>query len=70
MLYQALAQKILLPIIDAHEARGEKRDEARSEARSEARGYAKGINAMKDWLVRKKAAAAAGLPFKEPPPGC
>ena len=61
MLYQVLAEKILLPIIDAHEARGEKRGEAR--------GYAKGINAMKDWLAHKEAAVTAGLPFTEPPPG-
>lgn len=60
MLYQALAEKILLPIIDAHEARGEKRGEAR--------GYAKGIRAMKQWQARKEAAVTAGLPFNEPPP--
>ena len=60
MLYQALAERILLPIIDAHEARGEKRGEVR--------GYANGIRAMKQWLARKEAAAAAGLPFNEPPP--
>lgn len=61
MLYQALAEKILLPIINAHEARGEKRGEAR--------GYAKGINAMKHWLSRKEAAISEGKPFAEPPPG-
>ena len=65
VLYQTLANKFLVPVIEAHEARGEKRGEARGEAR----GYAKGINAMKDWLSRKEAAISEGKPFAEPPPG-
>ena len=57
VLYQTLASKYLEPVINAHEARGE------------TRGFGKGVQAMKEWLARKEAAAAKGEPFYEPPPG-
>ena len=53
VLYQTLANKYLVPIINAHEARG----------------FATGVRAMKEWMARKEAAIAEGKPFTEPPPG-
>ena len=47
---------------------GEKRGEARGEARGEKRGVGRGVRATLEWVERRDAAIAAGMPFDEPPP--
>ena len=50
------------------EQRGEKRGEKRGEIRGVGKGVHIGAQAILDWLERRDAATAAGIPFDEPPP--
>ena len=52
-LYQAMVNRFVIPVIEAHVARG------RAEERAEWRA----------WNRRRMAAEAQGKPFNEPPPG-
>ena len=56
-LYQAMVNRFVNPVIEAHVARG--RVEGRAESNAEWRA----------WNRRRKAAEAQGKPFNEPPPG-
>ena len=56
-LYQAMVNRFVIPVIEAHEARG--RAEGRAEERAEWRA----------WNRRRTEAEAQGHPFNEPPPG-
>lgn len=56
-LYQTMVNRFVIPVIEAHEARG------RAEGRAEER------TAWREWNRRRMAAEAQGAPFNEPPPG-
>lgn len=56
-LYQAIVNRWVIPVIQAHEARG------RAEGRTAERAR------WQDWNRRRMEAAANGLPFHELPPG-
>ena len=56
-LYQAMVNRFVIPVIEAHEARG--RVEGRAEERAE----------WQAWNRRRMAAEAQGQPFNESPPG-
>ena len=60
-LYQAMVNRLVTPVIQAHEARG--RVEGRAEGRDVERAR------WQDWNRRRMEAAAQGLDFDEPPPG-
>ena len=59
-LYQAMVNRFVTPVIEAHEARG--RAEGLAEGRVESNLR------WREWNRRRIAAAAKGLPFDEPPP--
>ena len=52
-LYQAIVNRWVIPVIQAHEARGRNAERAR----------------WQEWNRRRMDAAAQGLDFDEPPPG-
>ena len=52
-LYQAMVNRLVTPVIQAHEARGRTAERA----------------LWQDWNRRRMEAAAKGQPFDEPPPG-
>lgn len=56
-LYQAMVNRFVNPVIEAHEARG--RAEGRAERDAE----------WQAWNRRRMAAETQGVPFNEPPPG-
>ena len=64
-LYQAMVNRFVIPVIEAHEARG--RAEGRAEGRVE--GRAESAAEWRAWLQRRAEAEAQGQPFDEPPPG-
>ena len=68
-LYQAMVNRFVIPVIEAHEARGraEGRVEGRVEGRAE--GRAESAAEWRAWLQRSGEAEAQGQPFDEPPPG-
>ena len=80
-LYQAMVNRLVTPVIQAHEARG--REVGRAEGKVEGRveglvegrveGLAEGQAAERaqwvEWNRRRVKAAAKGQPFHEPPPG-
>ena len=72
-LYQAMVNRLVVPVIQAHEERG--RAEGKVEGRVEglAEGRAEGQTAERarwqEWNRRRMDAAAQGLDFDEPPPG-
>ena len=76
-LYQAMVNRFVIPVIEAHEARGraEGRVEGRAEGRVEGRvegraeGRAESAAEWRAWLQRSGEAEAQGQPFDEPPPG-
>ena len=55
-LYQAMVNRFVTPVIEAHEARGRAEGRVESNLR------------WREWNRRRIAAAAKGLPFDEPPP--
>ena len=56
-LYQAMVNRLVTPVIQAHEARGREEGQATERTR------------WQDWNRRRMEAAAKGQPFHEPPPG-
>ena len=60
-LYQAMVNRFVIPVIEAHEARG--RAEGRVEGRAERDAE------WQAWNRRRMEAEAQGHPFNEPPPG-
>ena len=56
-LYQAMVNRLVIPVIQAHEERGRVEGQAAERAR------------WQDWNRRRMDAAAQGLDFDEPPPG-
>ena len=60
-LYQAMVNRFVIPVIEAHEARG--RAEGRVEGRAEERAE------WQEWNRRRMVAEVQGEPFNEPPPG-
>ena len=84
-LYQAMVNRLVVPVIQAHEERG--REKGRAEGKVEGRleglaegrveGLAKGRvegqtaerARWQEWNQRRMEAVAKGLPFDEPPPG-
>ena len=64
-LYQAMVNRLVMPVIQAHEARG--REEGKVEGRAE--GQAAERARWVDWNRRRMEAAAKGQPFDEPSPG-
>ena len=60
-LYQAMVNRFVIPVIEAHEARG--RAEGRVEGRAERDAE------WQAWNRRRMEAEAQGRPFNEPPPG-
>ena len=56
-LYQAMVNRFVIPVIEAHKAEG--RVEGRVESNAEWRA----------WNQRRMDAEARGRPFNEPPPG-
>ena len=56
-LYQAMVNRFVIPVIEAHEARGR------------AEGRVEGCAEERDWNRRRMAAEDQGQPFNEPPPG-
>ena len=68
-LYQAMVNRFVNPVIERHKAAG--RVEGMAEGRVEglAEGQAAERSQWQDWNRRRMDAAAAGQPFREPPPG-
>ena len=60
-LYQAIVNRWVIPVIQAHEARG--RAEGKVEGRAAERAR------WQEWNRRRMDAAVQGLDFDEPPPG-
>ena len=60
-LYQVMVNRFVIPVIEAHEARG--REQGRAE------GLAESNAAWRAWNRRRMSAEAQGEPFNEPPPG-
>ena len=56
-LYQAMVNRLVTPVIQAHEARGRAEGQAAERAR------------WVEWNRRRMEAAAKGQPFDDPPPG-
>ena len=55
-LYETLANRFVIPVIEAHKAEG--REEGRAEAMAE----------WREWYERRLAAESSGREFREPPP--
>ena len=68
-LYQAMVNRFVIPVIEAHKAEG--RIEGRVEGRIEGRveGRAESNAEWRAWNQRRIDAEARGRPFDEPPPG-
>ena len=64
-LYQAMVNRLVVPVIQAHENRG--REKGRAEGKVEGRAAERAR--WQDWNRRRMDAAAQGLAFDEPPPG-
>ena len=71
-LYQAMVNRLVTPVIQAHEARGREVGRAEGKVEGLAEGRAEGQAAERarwvDWNRRRMEAAAKGQPFHEPPP--
>ena len=72
-LYQAMVNRLVTPVIQAHEARGREVGRVEGKVEGLVEGRAEGQAAERarwvDWNRRRMEAAAKGQPFDEPPPG-
>ena len=60
-LYQAMVNRLVIPVIEAHKAEG--REEGRQQGRTEV------MEEWRAWNKRRVAAEREGLEFRESPPG-
>ena len=68
-LYQAMVNRLVMPVIQAHEARGREVGRAEGKVEGRAEGQAAERARWVDWNRRRMEAAAKGQPFDELPPG-
>lgn len=68
-LYQAMVNRFVAPVIEAHEARGRAEGVKIGRAEGEEIGRAAAQAEWQEWNRRRMDAEARGRPFDEPPPG-
>ncbi len=68
-LYQAMVNRFVAPVIEAHEARGRAEGVEIGRAEGEEIGRAAERTEWQEWNRRRMDAEAQGRTFHEPPPG-
>lgn len=68
-LYQAMVNRFVTPVIEAHRAEGRAEGLVEGLVEGRAEGLAESDAAWRAWNQRRLDADAQGQPFNEPPPG-